>query len=102
MTNEKCSVTGIDSQFGGEAVTGLSVGTGVAYVMTLSGPIVAQFNQYVIGKEAQSIHLSGQLRQMGHQVEDVSLKAGGEQCIQTKCGLIIPLAIWDGRPFMDM
>jgi hypothetical protein len=86
----------------GSSLLNLKLGTGVALIETTDRPNIGKFHQYALYEAASSVHAPGQLRAMGHLVDDMARSQGGKQCITTHCGEIIPLSIRDGLPHMSM
>jgi hypothetical protein len=56
--------------------------------------------QYAYYGKDRSIHSCGQMEHYGNMVNDRSMKVGGNQCIITLDGYVIPLDIINGLPYM--
>ena len=59
-------------------------------------------NQYALLQKGHMIHSSAQLEAYENDVNDCSIKTGGQQCITTNDGYIFPINIKDGIPYMEM
>ena len=59
-------------------------------------------HQYAYTGKGKSIHSSAQLEWFKQNVHDKSVKVGGQQCITTNDGYVIPLNIKSGLPYMPM
>jgi len=86
-TGALCDVTGIAEQ----TVTNLKLVKACGKIHTMNGTIIGVFHQYANLGRGRTIHAPGQLRHMGHFVDDSSRFQGGCQCLITICGRIIPL-----------
>jgi hypothetical protein len=92
------NVTGINNH----QITGLPIVTCGGVVTTNKGPAIAIFHNYVLAREGNSIHSSGQLESFSNDICDHSLKVGGKQRIKTVGGYIIPLDIYQGLCYMKL
>ncbi len=95
----KVDVTGIaDAE-----VTDLRIAQGAALVETVNdGPIIIIMSQYANLGRGKTIHSKGQMENFGLVVDDRRRLNGGNQCIITQEGYVIPLHIRDGLPRFDM
>ena len=92
-------VTGINET----KMTGLKVATGAGLTQTIEdGPIILIMLQYANHGSRHTIHSKGQMENFGILIDDKSRNAGGNQCVVTQEGYVIPLSIHDGLPCMDM
>ena len=96
----KVDVTGIADA----AVSDLRIAQGAAYVETVDdGPIIIIMSQYANLGRGKTIHSKGQMENFGLVVDDRSRRLhGGNQCIITQEGYVIPIHIRDGLPRFDM
>lgn len=91
-------VSGIDNH----EITGLKMVNASARIITHKGPAIGIFNQYAYHGIGRTIHSSGQLEHYKNKVDDRSRKVNGKQCIRTVEGLLIPLDIINGLPYLKM
>ena len=95
----KADVTGI----GENTISNLDLCTVAGVVDTTSGPVVGIFHQYANHGQGTTIHSANQLAAFGQDVnERPKSLPGGRQSIITVDGYVIPLAIRQGLPYMDM
>jgi hypothetical protein len=97
-TGQYVDVGGID----GHTVKDLELVTAAGLVDTNVGPRIVILNQYAYLGKGKTIHSSGQLEHFKHEVWDKSKKVGGQQCIITPDGIVLPLAMRSGLPYLDM
>ena len=97
-TMRRCNVSGIDDH----TMTGLKVGTCAALADTNVGKVILVLHQYAYSGKGRTIHSSAQLEAFGSTVDDRSKKFGGKQMIVTSDGIIIPIHIRQGLPYIDM
>ena len=91
-------VTGIDNH----EMNGLKLVDAAAKVSTQKGPAILIMNQYAYHGLGRTIHSSGQIEAYKNKVDDRSMKIGGNQCIRTLDGYLIPLDIINGLPYLKM
>eukprot|EP00977_Amphora_coffeiformis_P023640 scaffold13888_cov137-Amphora_coffeaeformis.AAC.1 len=92
-------ITGINNA----EVNGLRIAQGAAVVeMINDGPIIVIMSQYANLGHGKTIHSKGQMENFGIVVDDRARSAGGNQCVITTEGYVIPLHIRDGLPRFDM
>jgi hypothetical protein len=102
-TDRCVDVRGIDNH----QVNGIDIGTVGGVIQTQKGPVVAIMHQYALLGKGSSIHSPCQLEFFKNIVDDKSLLAGGNQCITTLDGYIIPLIVKEGlvrlqiKPYTD-
>jgi hypothetical protein len=97
-TGRTVDVAGID----GHTVNDLELVTAAALVETNVGLRIIIMHQYAYLGKGKTIHSSGQLEHYKNEVHDRSKAVGGKQCIITPDGVVIPLSIRSGLPYMDM
>jgi hypothetical protein len=98
-TDRKVSVTGIDNHH----MTNLQVGTYAAVVRTQMGEVIVLLHEYANDPNATTtIHSTIQLEDNGIDVSDKARLLGGNQCIKTLEGHVIPLNLKDGLFYMKM
>jgi hypothetical protein len=76
--------------------------TAGAVVRTQRGDIIAIMHQYAHMGKGKTIHSSGQLEWFRQQVDDKSIRVGGQQRITTHEGYVIPINIRSGLPYVSM
>ena len=91
-------VTGIDNH----QMNSLKIVDASAKVMTQKGPAIVILKQYAYHGTNRTIHSAAQIEHYKNRVDDRSMKVGGNQCIRTNDGYIIPLDIINGLPYMKM
>eukprot|EP00977_Amphora_coffeiformis_P027069 scaffold32849_cov108-Amphora_coffeaeformis.AAC.1 len=92
-------ITGINNA----EVNGLRIAQGAAVVETINdGPIIVIMSQYANLGHGKTIHSKGQMENFGIVVNDRARSTGGNQCVITTEGYVIPLHIRDGLPRFDM
>lgn len=96
--NRRVDVRGIDNH----EVSDLKIVDASAKVMTNVGEVILILSQYAYLGVGRSIHSSGQIEANENFVDDKSMKVGGRQYIKTLEGVIIPLDIVNGLPYMKM
>ena len=97
-TGRHVDITGIDNH----QVNALEVVTAAAKVIATTGPIIIIMNQYAHYGLGKTIHSPLQLEHFNTTVHDKSRRAGGQQCIVTLEGYVIPIHIRDGLGYIDM
>lgn len=97
-TGQYVDVGGID----GHTVRDLELVSAAGLVDTNVGPRIVILNQYAYLGKGKTIHSSGQLEYYKHEVWDKSSKVGGKQCIITPDGIVLPLSMRAGLPYLDM
>ena len=97
-TGQYVDVGGID----GHTVRDLELVSAAGLVDTNVGPRIVILNQYAYLGKGKTIHSSGQLEYYKHEVWDKSIKVGGKQCIITPDGIVLPLSMRAGLPYLDM
>ena len=66
------------------------------------GPIILIMNQYALSGKGMSIHSSPQMEWFNVNIDNRSMKVGGEQQIKMIDGFVIPLNIRCRLPYMDI
>jgi hypothetical protein len=99
-TGEKCAdVRGINNH----TVTNLPISTVAGVVHSQYGPVIAITHQYAYHGKGKTIHSSTQIEHYGNVVDDRSTKVpGGQHCIKTFDGYVLPLQIRAGLVYLDM
>jgi hypothetical protein len=96
---QKIDVMGINNH----KMMGLQMVDGTAFVKTQHGPVILIMWQYAYYGRQRTIHSSGQIKAYKNYVNDHSMKvSGGQQCIRTNDGYIIPIDIINGLPYIKM
>eukprot|EP00977_Amphora_coffeiformis_P021002 scaffold8713_cov125-Amphora_coffeaeformis.AAC.1 len=99
MEDATVDITGINNA----EVNGLHIAQGAAVVETIhDGPIIVIMLQYANLGQGKTIHTKGQMENFRIVVDDRARSAGGNQCVITTEGYVIPLHIRDGLPCFDM
>ena len=80
----------------------LRIGTFIGLTRCNLGDILIVLHQYAYHGQGKTIHSSPQLEAFGNQVDDKAIKAGGTQTITTHKGVVLPLDIRDGLPYLTM
>ena len=80
----------------------IDIVTSGAVINTHKGEVIAIMNQYAYTGKGKTIHSCGQIEAYKIDVNDKSIKVGGQQRIVTPDGYIIPLNIKGGLPYMSM
>ena len=93
--HRKINIQGIDNH----EVTGLDVVTAATLLNTSQGKVIGIFNEYAYLGKGSSIHSSGQLEWFKTNVDEKSVKVGGNQLITTLDGYSVPLLIKDGLAY---
>ena len=91
-------VTGIDNH----EMNSLKIVDAAAKVMTQVGPVIIIMHQYAYHGQGRTIHSAIQIEHFKNKVDDRSMRVGGQQCIRTHDGYVIPLDIINGLPYMKM
>lgn len=91
-------VTGIDNH----ELPSLKLVDAAAKIMTQKGPAIGVFRQCACHGINRTIHSSGQLEAYKNHVDDRSMKVGGQQCMRTNDGHIVPLDVINGLPYLKM
>jgi hypothetical protein len=97
-TQRTVDIRGIDNH----QVTNIDIGTVGGVITTQKGSVIAIFQQYALLGKGHSIHSPCQLEWYKNDVNDKSILVGGLQRIKTLDGYVIPLAIKDGLPRLDI
>ena len=97
-TDRTVNVNGIDNH----QVRDLSIVTVGGVITTQRGPVVAIFHQMAHSPMGKTIISSPQLEAFKNKVDDRSIAAGGEQCIRTLDGYIIPLHFHQGLAYLKI
>ena len=98
-TSHKVDVSGFDKH----TLPDIALGTTAAVVASTTGPVIIICHHMAILGRGSSIFCCGQIEHAGHEVNDRSRKLpNGKQCITLDDGSIIPLAIRNGLPYMDI
>ena len=93
-SNRFADVSGIADH----TVENIPICTVAGKIFTTRGPAIGIFHQYAYFGEGSTIHSPHQLAHFGLEVDDKSIKVGGQQRIVTPDGVVIPLNIADGLP----
>jgi hypothetical protein len=97
-TNRSVDIRGIDNH----QVTDIDIGTVGGVVESQKGPVIAVMHQYALLCKGASIHSPCQFEAYMIDVDDKSVRVGGQQRIKTPDGYIIPLSIKDGLARLDI
>ncbi len=95
---KEVDVTGIDNH----EINALRMVDASSKIMTNEGPAILIMRQYAYHGIGRTIHSAPQIEWYKNSVDDRSMKVGGQQCIRTVCGKVIPLDIINGLPYMRM
>ena len=82
-------VTGIDNH----QLQNLKLCDAVGKTMSQKGPVIVVLRNYAYYGMHRSLHSSGQIEYFKNQVDDRSYVVGGNQCIRTNDGHVLPLDI---------
>jgi hypothetical protein len=91
-------VAGMDEH----TVNDLELVTAAGLTDTNAGEHIVIVNQQAFLGKGKSIISSGQMEHYMHHVCEKSKVVGGKQCITTPDGIVIPLKIRFGLPYIDM
>ena len=91
-------VTGIDNH----EMNSLKIVDAMAKVTTQVGPAIIIMHQYAYHGRGRTIHSAIQIEHFKNKVDDRSMRIGGQQCIRTNDGYVIPLDIINGLPYVKM
>ena len=80
----------------------LKIGSAGGVVTTQSGDILAVFNEIAYRVTGKSVISSIQVEDNGIHIDDKSTNHGGNQCITTYEGYVIPLNCVQGLMYMDI
>ena len=97
-SSRKCTVTGIDEHQN----NGLDIVQCAALVKTNHGYVNLIMNEYAYYGKGHTIHSSGQIEWNKNQVDDMSVKVGGSQCITTLDGYSFPLKCTGGLMYLNI
>ena len=86
---------------GDHEIENLKIGSAAGVVTTQSGDILAVFNEIAYRTTGQSVISSIQVEDNGIHIDDRSTNHGGNQCITTQEGYVIPLNCVQGLMYMD-
>jgi hypothetical protein len=89
-------IQGIDNH----RINKIPIVTAGGVINTQKGPVIAIMHQYASTGKGKSIHSCVQLETYKQTVDDKSSKVGGNQCIETLDGYVIPLNIRSGLWYM--
>jgi hypothetical protein len=82
---------------------GLQMVDGTVFVKTQHGPVILIMWQYAYYRRQRTIHSSGQIEAYKNHINDHSMKvSGGQQCIRTNDGYVIPIDIINGLLYIKM
>ena len=98
ISDRTVDVAGLDNH----TVNGLPIVTAAGVVKTLDGEVIVILNQYALLGKNKTIHCCTQLEHFKNDVCDKSVKFGGQQCLKTLDGRIIPFAIRNGLTYLDI
>jgi hypothetical protein len=83
-------------------VTNIDIGMVGGVVKMQHGPVIVIMHQYALFGKGALIHSPGQLEWYKNSVDDKLVHVGGLQHIKTLDGYLIPLAVKNGLPCMDI
>jgi hypothetical protein len=97
-TGQFVDVQGIDNH----QMVDIPIVTAGTVIQTQQGEVIAILHQYAHAGKGKTVHSSGQLEWFKHQVDDKSVKVGGQQRITTHEGHVIPINFRSGLPYITM
>jgi hypothetical protein len=83
-------------------IVDIPIVTAGAVVKTQRGEVIIFLHQYAHTGKGKTIHSSGRLEWYKQEVDDKSIKIGGNQRIKTLDGYVIPLDLKSGLPYVKM
>jgi hypothetical protein len=97
-TGQFVDVQGIDNH----QMVDIPIVTAGAVIQTQRGEVISILHQYAHAGKGKTIHSSGQLEWFKQEVDDKSIKVGGQQRITTHEGYVIPINFRSGIPYITM
>ena len=98
-SNRSVDITGVDNH----QICNIKIGTSGGVINTQNGPVIAIFHQGAQNGRGKSILSCAQMEHFQADVNDKSIRVpGGTQCIRTLDGLVIPLNMRNGLPYIDL
>ena len=88
-------ISGVDDH----CINGIKLATVGGVVPSQYEEVIVVMHQYAYTGKEKTIHSDGQLEWYKNTVDDRSMKVGGNQCISTIDGYVLPLDMKDGLAY---